>query len=198
MDDREEQRKIRHRLAVLGHVEEVSGNVAATCRWVGISRTVLCRWKTGSTSWVPRGWGIAARGPVTQPDCRQGRGGQADRGSAPALPLRPRTHRDVPQVLPRRRDLPLGGVQGWPPAGSGPAAGEPALAAPHPAPEAVRPAAPGASSADRREARSPHRRRHGQAALPVQRHRGLHPAARAAHLPQRRPAHRHWVPRLGH
>ena len=30
MDDREQQCKIRHRLAVLRHAEEVSGNVAAT------------------------------------------------------------------------------------------------------------------------------------------------------------------------
>ena len=45
MDDREQQRKIRHRLAVLRHAEEVSGNVAATCRCYGISRTVFYRWK---------------------------------------------------------------------------------------------------------------------------------------------------------
>jgi hypothetical protein len=31
MDEREQQRKVRHRLAVLRHVEEVTGNVAATC-----------------------------------------------------------------------------------------------------------------------------------------------------------------------
>ena len=38
MDEREQQRKIRHRLAVLGHADEVSGSVAATCRYYGISR----------------------------------------------------------------------------------------------------------------------------------------------------------------
>ncbi len=38
MDEREQQRRIRHRLSVLRHVEEVSGNVAATCRFYGISR----------------------------------------------------------------------------------------------------------------------------------------------------------------
>ena len=45
MNEREQQRKIRHRLAVLGHAEEVSGNVAATCRYYGISRTLFCRWR---------------------------------------------------------------------------------------------------------------------------------------------------------
>ena len=44
MDDREQQRKIRHRLAVLRHAEEVSGNVAATCRYYGISRPVFYKW----------------------------------------------------------------------------------------------------------------------------------------------------------
>ena len=32
------QRQANHRLAIIRHVEEVSGNVAATCRYYGISR----------------------------------------------------------------------------------------------------------------------------------------------------------------
>ena len=40
MDDRDQQRKIKHRVAVLRHVEEISGNVAATCRYYGISRAL--------------------------------------------------------------------------------------------------------------------------------------------------------------
>jgi transposase InsO family protein/transposase-like protein len=44
MDEREQQRKIRHRLAVLRHVEEISGNVAATCRYFGISRPTFYKW----------------------------------------------------------------------------------------------------------------------------------------------------------
>ena len=44
MDEREQQRKIRHRLAVLRHAEEVSGNVAATCRYYGISRPTFYKW----------------------------------------------------------------------------------------------------------------------------------------------------------
>lgn len=38
MDEREQQRRIRHRLAVLRCAEEVTGSVAATCRYYGISR----------------------------------------------------------------------------------------------------------------------------------------------------------------
>ena len=44
MDEREQQRKIRHRLAVLRHAEEVTGNVAATCRYYGISRPTFYKW----------------------------------------------------------------------------------------------------------------------------------------------------------
>src|ERR1700730_15356874 len=45
MDDREQQRKIRHRLAVLRHAEEVSGSVSATCRYYGIRRQVFYQWR---------------------------------------------------------------------------------------------------------------------------------------------------------
>ncbi len=36
--ERQLERGAKHRLAVIRHVEEVSGNVAATCRYYGISR----------------------------------------------------------------------------------------------------------------------------------------------------------------
>ncbi len=38
-------RRANRRLAILRHAEEVSGNVAATCRYYGISRNVFYRWK---------------------------------------------------------------------------------------------------------------------------------------------------------
>ncbi|MCY3890189.1 MAG: helix-turn-helix domain-containing protein [bacterium] len=36
---------MRHRLAVLRHAEEVTGSVAATCRYYGISQTVFYKWR---------------------------------------------------------------------------------------------------------------------------------------------------------
>ena len=45
MDEREQQRKVRHRLAVLRHAEEVTGSVAATCRYYGISRPTFYKWR---------------------------------------------------------------------------------------------------------------------------------------------------------
>ena len=37
-------REVRHRLAIIKHAEEVTGNVAMTCRYYGISRTAYYRW----------------------------------------------------------------------------------------------------------------------------------------------------------
>ena len=45
MSDRELERRANHKLAVLRHVEEVSFNVAATCRYYGISRQAYYGWK---------------------------------------------------------------------------------------------------------------------------------------------------------
>ena len=38
MSEPQLSREVRHRLAVLRHAEEVTGNVAMTCRYFGISR----------------------------------------------------------------------------------------------------------------------------------------------------------------
>lgn len=44
MTEAEHRRKIKHRLAVLRHAEEVTCNVAATCRYNGISRPTFYKW----------------------------------------------------------------------------------------------------------------------------------------------------------
>jgi transposase-like protein len=43
--ERDLLRRANRRLAILRHAEEVSGNVAATYRYYGISRNVFYRWK---------------------------------------------------------------------------------------------------------------------------------------------------------
>jgi transposase InsO family protein len=43
--ERELERRAQHRLAIVEHAEEVTGSVAATCRYFGISRQVFYRWK---------------------------------------------------------------------------------------------------------------------------------------------------------
>ena len=49
-------RDIRRRLAMIKHAEEVTGNVAMTCRYYGISRTAYFRWlrRYSSPSASPR------------------------------------------------------------------------------------------------------------------------------------------------
>lgn len=45
MTEQEQQRKIRHRLAVLAHAQEVTGNVSRTCRYYGITRPTFYKWR---------------------------------------------------------------------------------------------------------------------------------------------------------
>ena len=45
MDDREQQRRVKHCVAMIRHAEEVTGNVAMTCRYYGISRQCFYKWK---------------------------------------------------------------------------------------------------------------------------------------------------------
>ena len=45
-------RRANRRLAVLQHAEEVSGNVAATCRYYGISRVGFTGGSAGTKMWA--------------------------------------------------------------------------------------------------------------------------------------------------
>jgi transposase-like protein len=44
MTEKEQQRVIKRRLAIIQHADEVTGNVAATCRYFGISRQCFYTW----------------------------------------------------------------------------------------------------------------------------------------------------------
>ena len=45
MSDVLADRQVKRRLAIMRHAEEVTGNVAMTCRYYGISRQVFYTWK---------------------------------------------------------------------------------------------------------------------------------------------------------
>ena len=47
MTERELSRAAARRLAIIRHAEEVTGNVALTCRYYGISRTLYYTWRRG-------------------------------------------------------------------------------------------------------------------------------------------------------
>jgi transposase InsO family protein len=68
MDDREQQRKIRHRLAVLRHAEEVTGNVAATCRYYGISRQCFYKWRNRYDEFGKEGLRDSSSRPLRSPN----------------------------------------------------------------------------------------------------------------------------------
>ena len=77
MTERELERRANRRLAVLRHVEEVSGNVAATCRYYGISRQCYYGWLRRYEA--------------------DGIDGLKDRSSRPHLPLAPARQRHRPR-----------------------------------------------------------------------------------------------------
>lgn len=67
MDEREQQRKIRHRIAVLQHLDEVSGSVAATCRYYGISRPTFYKWRSRFDELGPEGLRDRSSAPLNSP-----------------------------------------------------------------------------------------------------------------------------------
>lgn len=61
-------RQVRHRLAVLRHVEEVTGNVAMTCRYFRISRPTYHNWLRRYEAEGTDGLRDRSRRPRTSPN----------------------------------------------------------------------------------------------------------------------------------
>jgi transposase-like protein len=70
MQERDQQRRIRHRLAVLRHAEEVTGNVAATCRYYGISRQTFYKWLRRYEELGEAGLRDGSKRPLHSPNAR--------------------------------------------------------------------------------------------------------------------------------
>ncbi len=60
-------RQVRHRLAVLRHAEEMTGNVAMTCRYYGISRATFYIWQRRYQESGPEGLRDRSRRPKSCP-----------------------------------------------------------------------------------------------------------------------------------
>jgi transposase len=60
-------RQVRHRLAVLRHAEEVTGNVAMTCRYYGITRQTYYKWRRRLDELGPEGLKDRSRRPQSCP-----------------------------------------------------------------------------------------------------------------------------------
>jgi transposase-like protein len=123
-------RRAKRRLAVLQHAEEISGSVAATCRYYGISRTVFYRWKKRYEDEGLDGLKDRSSAPMHCPNVTSPEVNRQDRAPAPALPLRPVEDLDVPAALPRRADQPVRRVAGPQAPGDEPVAGLAALQTP--------------------------------------------------------------------
>ena len=60
--------QIRHRLTVLAHAQEISLNVAATCRYYGISRNTFYKWERRFKTEGPQGLRERSRAPKNSPN----------------------------------------------------------------------------------------------------------------------------------
>ena len=68
MTEQVPDRQQKHRLAVLRHAEEISGNVAATCRYYGISRQMFYTWQRRYDAEGVDGLKARSRRPKTSPN----------------------------------------------------------------------------------------------------------------------------------
>jgi transposase len=66
-DRKEQQRVIKRRLAILQHADEFTGNVAATCRYFGISRQCFYTWLKRYEEEGEEGLRERSRRPLTSP-----------------------------------------------------------------------------------------------------------------------------------
>ena len=71
MTEKEQQRIIKRRLAIIQHVDEVTGNVAATCRYFCISRQCFYRWLRRYEEEGEEGLRERSRRPLTSPNATQ-------------------------------------------------------------------------------------------------------------------------------
>ena len=65
MNERQLDKNAARRLAIIRHAREVTGNVALTCRYQGISRQVFYVWYRRYEAEGPPGCGTAQHGPRT-------------------------------------------------------------------------------------------------------------------------------------
>jgi transposase-like protein len=137
LTERKLERRAQRRLAVLRHAEEVSGSVAATCRYYGISRQCYYGWLRRYEADGLDGLKDRSSRPHRSPNVTQQEVVEKIVWFAEALPLRPGQDRDVSCPLSPRDDLDVGGVADLETAADEPASGVAALPAPRVALETV-------------------------------------------------------------
>jgi transposase InsO family protein len=68
MPQPQHSREVRHRLAILQHAEEVTGNIAMTCRYYGVSRQQYYKWLRRYEEHGPEGLRDRSRRPHHSPN----------------------------------------------------------------------------------------------------------------------------------
>ena len=142
MSDRELERRANHKLAVLRHVEEVSGNVAATCRYYGISRQACYGWKRRYEAEGFEGLKDRSCAPHHQPTKTVPDVVEKILLAAAAVSLRAAEDLDVLGPVPRHHHQRVRGVADPAQARPGPAAGLATVQADPDSVEAIREATP--------------------------------------------------------
>jgi transposase len=71
LSEQEPARRAKHRLAIIRHAEEVTGNVAMTCRYFGISRQIHYRWYRRFEEMGIEGLKDRSTKPLTSPRATQ-------------------------------------------------------------------------------------------------------------------------------
>ena len=188
MTEQEIDREVKRRLAIFNHAEEVTGNVAMTCRYYGITRQTFYTWKRRYEELGEEGLKTSLQTPQGEPQCHPRR-----RWSGKIIYLRKNYHfgpAKISMYLKRYHDVEISNSGVWrilKRLGHEPAADLPALQAPRQALEALREATPWPPGPDRREVHRADQGRPRKKLLPVHRHRRLHPTPGAADLPPEQP-----------
>ena len=99
MTERELSRGAARRLAIIQHVEEVTGNVAMTCRYFGISRHTYYFWLRRYQQLGPEGSSRKISSTTGLPARDQGLGRGQDHPPPAALPLRSSQDRHVSEAV---------------------------------------------------------------------------------------------------
>ena len=63
-----QERLVKRRLAIINHAEDVTGNVAMTCRYYGITRQTFYIWKRRYEEFGPDGLKDRSRRPKVSPN----------------------------------------------------------------------------------------------------------------------------------
>lgn len=103
MTEKERAKGVACWLVILRHADEVSGSVAKTCRYYGITRQIFYKWAKRYADEGADGRRDRSRRSLTSPNATNIEVVALGHSPAPELPLRTPEDLHVPQALARQR-----------------------------------------------------------------------------------------------